>query len=93
MLEAFTPRERDILVDFIRRVYTDRVTCVTARPLDWPVPAGLAPLSSANPSKTVGIIDFAKIPRYDLPLPVKGLYDLARHQPVVEPGAMAAVEG
>ena len=86
VLEAFTAQERDRILEFVQNVYADRVTSVMARPLSWPVPAGLIPLSSVHPGKTVGIIDFAKIPRYDLPIPLKGLYDLAQHAPLVEPG-------
>lgn len=86
LLESFTEAERNKLVDYIRTVYADRVSSVTSCPLSFPIPAGLTPLSAIQAGKGVGIIDFARIPRYNLPIALKGLYDLSRHEPIVQPG-------
>jgi hypothetical protein len=84
ILEAFTDSERKTIAAFLQATYPDRLTRITSTPLSLPLPAGLAPLSSARPGKSVGLIDFARIPVYSLGVPLKGLYDLSLHQPIIK---------
>lgn len=41
-------------------------------------------LSQIQADKDIGFIEFTKIPSYSLDLPIKGLYDLSQHLPIVE---------
>jgi hypothetical protein len=84
VLEAFTDEERDEIIDFIRTQYHDRVSEVTAMPLIFPVPPGLTPLSDVTPDKSVGLLDFRKIPAFKADIPLLGLYDLSQHKPIIE---------
>lgn len=84
VMEAFTDAERDELVNYLKAQYSTRLTAIHARPLTFPVPAGLVGLSRAQPDKDIGFIDFAKIPSYPLAIRLKGLYDLSRHPPLVD---------
>ncbi len=84
VLEAFTEKERDMLVEYLKTRYESRLTHITAMPMDFPVPLGLTPLSSIPEGKSIGFIRFDKIPNYTLPFAVHGLYDLAQHEPIVQ---------
>jgi hypothetical protein len=84
VLESFTRDERDRLVEYLKERYADRLEAIESRALDFPVPLGLAPLSSVPEGKSIGFIRFDAIPNYTLDFPVRGLYDLARHRPIVE---------
>ncbi|GAU09680.1 hypothetical protein [Desulfoplanes formicivorans] len=84
LLEAFTREERDQIIDYLSQRYASRLTKITAAPLGFPIPQGLVPLSSFPEGKTIGTIKLDKIPNYSLPFPVRGLYDLSRHKPLVE---------
>ena len=84
LMEAFTQAELDRILDYLKEHYLDRLACVTACTLDVPLPCGLAPLSALSEGKTIGFIRFEKIPNFDLPFPIRGFYDLARHQPLVQ---------
>jgi hypothetical protein len=86
VLESFTKDERDRLVEYLKDRYADRLEAIESRALDFPVPLGLAPLSSVPEGKSIGFIRFDAIPNYTLDFPVRGLYDLARHRPLVEEG-------
>jgi hypothetical protein len=84
VMEAFTDDERDRIVNYLKEQYSTRLTAIRSTPLTFPVPAGLAGLSQADPGKGAGFIDFAKIPSYSLDIPLKGFYDLSGHLPIVE---------
>jgi len=84
LLEAFTREERDQIIDYLSSRYASRLTKITAAPLGFPIPQGLVPLSSFPEGKTIGTIKLDTIPRYPLPFPIRGLYDLSRHKPLVE---------
>ncbi|WP_462323849.1 hypothetical protein [Desulfoplanes sp.] len=84
LLEAFTEKERDQVITYLSERYESRLTKITAAPLGFPIPQGLAPLSSFAQGKTIGTIQLDKIPNYPLPFPIRGLYDLSRHKPLVE---------
>ncbi|WP_285906171.1 hypothetical protein [Pseudodesulfovibrio pelocollis] len=83
VMEAFTDAERDRVVDYLKAQYSTRLTAIRSMPLCFPVPAGLCGLSEAQPGKSVGFIDFEKIPSYRLDLPLRGYFDLSLHPPIV----------
>lgn len=91
ILEAFTAGERDQIVDYLKTHYTSRLSGLTCAPLDFPVPLGLTPLSAMDEGKSIGLIRFERIPHFALPFPVRGLYDLGQHRPIVD--AVAQAEG
>lgn len=84
ILESFTSEERDTIVDYLKEQYATRLSAITSLPLDLPIPGGLPPLSSMSEGKSVGFIRFEKIPSYPLEYPLRGLYDLSLHKPIVE---------
>lgn len=84
VMEAFSSEERDRIINYLKEQYSTRLSAITSTPLSFPVPAGLTGLSQLPPSKSVGMIDFLKIPSYPLDIPLKGLYDLSQHPPIVE---------
>lgn len=86
LLESFTLDEIDLVVDYLQLRYMNRVSTVTACPLDLPVPLGLPPLSAVPEGKTIGFIRFDQIPNYTLPFVIHGYYDLAQHVPLVQDG-------
>ncbi len=83
ILESFSAEERDRIINYLKRQYSTRVTAIRSTPLTFPVPKGLSGLSESIPNENIGIIDFEKIPSYTLDLPLKGLYDLSRHPPIM----------
>lgn len=84
VMEAFTEAERDHIINYLKEQYSTRLTVIRSVPLNFPVPAGLTGLSSVAPDKSVGVIEFEKIPSYSLDIPLHGLYDLGQHAPIVE---------
>lgn len=84
LLEAFTADERDQILAYLEKRYADRLTEISAQPMDFPIPLGLCPLSAFPEGETIGFIRFDRIPNYDLPFAFHGLYDLAQHSPVVK---------
>jgi hypothetical protein len=84
VMEAFTEAERDRIVDYLKAQYSTRLAAIRSVPLRFPVPARLCGLSEAEPGKTIGFIEFQKIPSYPLDIPLKGFYDLNRHPPIAE---------
>lgn len=84
ILESFTDDERDHIVDYLKRQYSTRLSAIRSTPLSFPVPAGLCGLSHCQADKNIGFIEFDKIPSYPLDIPLKGLYDLSQHPPIVE---------
>ena len=84
VLEAFTAAERDQVLDFLKTQYATRLSRIESRPLAFPVPVGLPALSDATESKSIGLIRFEKIPSCTLTLPLRGLYDLSAHPPMVD---------
>ncbi|QGY41357.1 hypothetical protein GM415_14905 [Pseudodesulfovibrio cashew] len=84
IMESFTAAERDRIIKYLKEQYSTRLRGIRSTPLTFPVPAGLAGLSQLTPNKSVGLIEFERIPSYSLGLPIKGLYDLNQHPPIVE---------
>jgi hypothetical protein len=84
VLECFTPKERDRLVDYLRERYGEKLAAIRACPIDFPVPLGLVALSDLSEGKDIGFIHFEKIPNYPLPFGVRGFFDLSQHPPLVE---------
>ncbi|QJB57877.1 hypothetical protein [Pseudodesulfovibrio sp. zrk46] len=83
ILESFSSEERDRIINYLKEQYSTRLTAIRSTPLTFPVPAGLSALSQLSPDKSVGFIEFEKIPSYSLNLPLKGFYDLSAHPPLV----------
>ena len=84
LLESFTLEERDIILDYIKKRYVSRLSAINSRPLDFPIPMGLIPLSEIPEDDDIGCIRFEEIPNYTIPFPVHGLYILSQHEPVEE---------
>lgn len=84
IMESFTTNERDRVVNYLKEQYSTRLTAINSTPLTFPVPAGLAGLSQLEAGKSIGFIEFRKIPSYPLDIPMKGLYDLSQHPPIIE---------
>ena len=80
ILETFTADESQRLIDYLRHRYADRLASIRCTVLDFPVPLDLTPLSRIQVTGTVGRMDLDRIPNYSLDFPVKGIYDLSRHQ-------------
>lgn len=89
VLESFTREEMDLIVAYLSTRYADRLTRISVNSLEFPVPAGLLPLSSMPEGKDIGRIRFEIVPRYPLPFSVHGLYDLSQHKPMA-PGPSQA---
>ena len=83
VMESFTLEERDRIINYLKEQYSTRLTTISSAPLSFPVPAGLKGLSQIEAGKDVGFIDFIKIPSYTLGIPMRGLYDLSQHPPIV----------
>lgn len=84
VMESFTTEERDRIVNYLKEQYSTRLTAIKSIPLAFPIPAGLPGLSQLTAGKTIGIIEFQKIPSYPLELPIKGYYDLSQHPPIAD---------
>ncbi|MFW6323920.1 MAG: hypothetical protein ACOC0U_02550 [Desulfovibrionales bacterium] len=83
LMEAFTRQEKETLVRYLMERYSDRLSEITASPLTFPIPTGIAPLSRIPLGSDIGVIRFERIPNYTLPFIVHGLYDLSQHRPLV----------
>ncbi len=83
LLESFTRKERDMIVDFLTQQYQDRLTAIRSRPLTFPIPSGLTGLSQVRAGENIGLVDFSRIHSYTLPIPLRGLYDLNQHKPII----------
>ncbi len=79
VLEAFTPEEGNILLEYLDKRYGEHIKEVVASPLEIPVPLGMVPFSAIPEGKTMGFIRFDVVPDYDLPFKVHGFYDLEAH--------------
>lgn len=84
LLEAFTKEERDRVIDYLKEHYSSRLACIISTPMEFPVPSGLPPLSSISEGKDIGFIKFEKVPHFNLPFALRGLYNLNMHKPLVE---------
>jgi hypothetical protein len=84
ILESFTVEERDQVVDYLKDHYSSRLESIFSTPMEFPVPTGLPPLSSITEGKDIGLIKFEKVPHFDLPFALRGLYNLGAHRPLVE---------
>ncbi|XPV74876.1 MAG: hypothetical protein ACNI27_09510 [Desulfovibrio sp.] len=83
VMETFTKEERDQLIEYLKKHYSSRLVELNSSPMEFPVPVGLPALSSLPEGKTLGFIRFDKIPHFDLPFAVHGLYDLSCHEPII----------
>ncbi len=79
VLEAFTPEEGNILLEYLDKRYGEHIKEVVASPIEIPIPLGVVPFSAIPEGKTMGFIRFDKVPEYDLPFNVHGFYDLEAH--------------
>lgn len=84
IMETFSSEECDTIINYLKEQYSTRITAIRSTLIELPVPSGMKGLSQVVPNKSIGIIEFEKIPSYSLGLPMKGLYDLDRHPPIVE---------
>ena len=80
LLESFTLEERDMVIDYMKKRYISRLSAINSRPLQFPIPLGLIPLSEIPEDGDVGCIHFEEIHNYTLPFPVHGLYILSQHK-------------
>ncbi|MCA1742861.1 MAG: hypothetical protein ABR542_00365 [Desulfonatronovibrio sp.] len=83
VMETYTLEERDQLVDYLEKRYSDRLKVINSVPLSFPVPAGLMPLSLMQENENHGRIKFDLVPNYTLNFPVHGFYDLSAHSPIL----------
>jgi len=83
LLESFTRQERDSIVAFLSAQYSDRLEAIFSCPLSFPIPAGLLGLSQVKAGKNIGLIDFSRLRSYDLPISLRGLFDLNQHKPII----------
>jgi hypothetical protein len=86
LLETFTAEESRQLVEYLKERYGDKLASIHCSVLDFPVPMDLTPLSSVRETGTVGRLDLDSVPNYPLDFPVKGIYDLSRHERIEEEG-------
>ncbi len=84
LLEAFTMEERDRLVEYLHNRYGSKLESITSCCLNFPIPKGLAALSDVAEGKSIGRIRLESVPKYTLPFPVHGLFDLNQHDPIME---------
>ncbi len=84
VLESFTLEERDRVIEYMKNRYVSRLTAINSRPLQFPVPLGLTPLSEIPEDGDLGFIRFEEIHNYTLPFPVHGLYILSQHEKSTE---------
>lgn len=84
IMESFTLQERDRIINYLKEQYATRLTGLRSLPLEFPVPDGLPALCDAEAGKNIGLIRFERIPSYALNLPMRGLFDLSQHPPIVE---------
>ena len=82
LMESFTVEERDMIVEYLKERYISRLSAITSRPLDFPVPLGLTPLCEIPEDEDIRRIRFDEIPNYSLRFPVHGIYVLSQHEPV-----------
>ena len=82
LLETFNEKEKDIIVDYLKKRYNTRLKEIRISILRLPIPLGLVGLSEIEPQGDIGIIEFEKIPNYPLDFPFHGLYNLARHEKI-----------
>ncbi len=80
LLESFTLKERDMVIDYMKKRYVSRLSAINSRPLKFPIPLGLTPLSKIPEDGDVGCIRFEEIRNYTLPFPVHGLYVFSQHE-------------
>ncbi len=83
LLETFTESERDAVIAYLAERYGSRLECITACPVEVPIPLGVMPLSGISEGKTLGFIRFETVTGYSLPFAIRGFYDLAQHDPLV----------
>jgi hypothetical protein len=84
ILESFTKGERDAVIKYLMEHYSSRLSRITSTPMEFPIPSGLPPLSGITEGKDIGLIKFEKVPHFDLPFALRGMYNLGVHKPLVE---------
>ncbi|MCG8529120.1 MAG: hypothetical protein MI749_00480 [Desulfovibrionales bacterium] len=82
VLESFTEKERDAVIQYLKKRYVSRLDFIEATPLSFPVPKGTMPLCSIPEGKSMGFIRFENMPGYPLPFSFRGFYDLDQHEPI-----------
>ena len=83
IMEAFTRRERDHLVQYLQNRYAGRLTVINSAALPFPVPSGVVPLADMPEDENMGRIRLDKVPNYSLDFAVHGFYDLSAHPPIL----------
>jgi hypothetical protein len=82
LLESFSAWERNQVLEYLQKRYSDKLESVSTSVMDFPVPLGLTPLCEVPETETIGRIHLEAVPNFELDFPVHGLYDLSRHQPI-----------
>ncbi len=80
-METFNSRESEHLMDYLWQRYGSRLASVDCAELELPVPLDLVPLCDIGETEYVGILSLDRISSYPLDFPVRGVYDLSRHDP------------
>lgn len=83
ILESFTEKERDDVLQYLSQRYAENITSAFACPLETPVPQGIRSLASIPEGKNLGFVYFERAPNYPLPFRLRGFYDLEQHEPLV----------
>lgn len=91
LLEAFTVEERDQVIAYLQQRYGSKLETIASCTLNFPIPQGLVALSDVAEGKSMGRIRLENVPKYDLPFPVHGLYDLNQHEPIMEANGRSCV--
>ncbi len=86
ILETFSAEESRQLMEYLRKRYWEKLASIHCSVLDFPVPMDLTPLSGVQTTETIGRMDLDQIPNYPLDFPVKGIYDLSRHEVIDDRG-------
>jgi len=84
LLEAFTAGERDQVIAYLRHRYGSKLEGITSCTLNFPIPKGLAALADVAEGKSIGRMRLETVPKYALPFPVHGLFNLNQHEPILE---------
>jgi len=81
LLETFTAKERNQLVEYLQDRYASKLSAIKTSVLDFPIPLGLTALSDVDESGSLGKIHLNEVPNFSLNFQVHGLFDLSQHKP------------
>lgn len=84
ILEAFTRKEIEQIIAYLKERYSSRIQEIIAAPLELPLPPGLVPFSKMPENENFGRIYLDKAPHYPLPFTVRGFYDLSSAKPLID---------